>query len=126
MPNFLIALFFVAHGVVHPILAYIPARDNEANIGGLWTKSWLLGDGRTSKQLIWLGSALTAILFALAGLSLLGWILPQDWWRTLTIAAAAASLLVLVIFWFTEFFIGVIIDVVLLALILLVNWNPLV
>jgi hypothetical protein len=126
MVTILIALFLLAHGIVHPILAYVPSRDAAQVVGGLWTKSWLLGNTPTTKQLIWIGSIVTSVLFALAALSLLGWIIPQDWWRALTIAAAASSLLVLVVFWFTEFFIGVIIDVALLALVLVANWNPVV
>jgi hypothetical protein len=110
--------------MVHPILAYHPSRDPAAIVGGLWTRSWLLGSGPLPKRLIWIGSAATGVLFAAAALSLMGWLIPQAWWQTLTLLAAGVSLLVLVVFWFTEFFIGVVIDVVLLALILLLNWNP--
>ncbi len=125
MPNFLIALFLVAHGIVHPILAYHPSRDAAQVVGGLWKKSWLLGEGFFAKRVQWLLAFATLLLFVLAALSLLGWLVPQDWWRALWIAAASSSLLTLALFWFTEFFFGVLIDAALLALVLLANWTPL-
>jgi hypothetical protein len=124
MPLLLIALFFVAHGIVHPILAVVPSRDESETVGGLWTSSWLLGRGPIVKQLIWIGSVVTFVLFASAALSTMGWILPQGWWRPLTILAAGSSLLVLVVFWFRDFFIGVVIDVALLIVVLVANWSP--
>jgi hypothetical protein len=124
MLNLLIALFLIAHGIVHPILAYHPSRDEAAIVGGLWKNSWLLGAGPTTKSLIWAGSVVASVLFVCAGLSLMGWIFPQDWWRTLLVAAAVTSLLVLVVFWFAEFFFGIVIDAALLGLVLLANWNP--
>lgn len=126
MPNILIALFVAAHGFVHPILAYHESRDEQKIVGGLWTHSWLLGDGPFAKRILSIGCFVTFALTVLAGLSLMGWIVPQDWWHTLMIAAAGASLLVLIVFWFSEFFIGVIIDLGLLALVLLANWNPII
>ena len=124
MPLLLIALFFVAHGIVHPLLAFVPSRDKAETVGGLWTSSWLLGRGPIVKRLIWIGSGVTFVLFACAALSTMGWIIPQDWWRPLTILAAGSSLLVLVVFWFRDFFIGVVIDVALLIVVLVAYWNP--
>lgn len=115
MAHFLIAFFFVAHGAVHPLLSYHPTRDQDEIVGGLWRHSWLFGDGQISKRIQWIGSFLTLALFAIAGLSVMGWIIPQDWWQILTILAAGMSLLLLVVYWFTEFFIGVGIDLILLG-----------
>jgi hypothetical protein len=124
MPTFLIALFFVAHGLVHPLLAYVPARDDESNIGGLWTRSWLLGEGPAVKRVQWIAAFIVAGLFIIAALSLMGWILPQAWWATLLLIAVATSMLVLIVFWFAEFWPGVLINVALLVLLLVLNWNP--
>lgn len=124
MPLILIALFFVAHGIVHPILAFVPSRDEARTAGGLWRTSWQLGRGPIVKRLIWIGSAVTSILFVFAALSTMGWVIPQDWWPPLTVMAAGSSLLVLVVFWFSEFFIGVLIDAALLIAVLVSSWNP--
>jgi hypothetical protein len=124
MPTLLLALFLVAHGAGHPLLAALPSRDAAQLPGAFWTRSWLLGSGPTAKRGIWLGSILTAVLFVLAALSLLGWLVPQEWARTLLVASASASLLVLLVFWFREFVLGILIDAALLALVVIANWNP--
>lgn len=124
MPTFVIALFIIAHGAVHPILCLVPSRDEAETPGGLWTRSWLLGDGPQVKRLIWIGSWITAGLSILAALSLMGWIIPQDWWQGMVLLAAGASLVVLGVFWFTEFIFGVLIDVALIALVLFSTWSP--
>ncbi len=125
MPNILIALFIIAHGLVHPILALVPAPDSDpAVVGGFWAKSRLLGDGPTVKMLIYAGSVLACILLVFAGLSLMGWIIPQSWFHTLGVMSAAVSLLVLVVFWHGWFIVGIAIDVALLILLLAANWNP--
>lgn len=124
MPTLLLALFLVAHGAVHPLLAALPSRDAAQVPGAFWTKSWLLGGGSTAKLGIWIGSTVTAVLFALAALSLLGWLFPQEWARTLLVLSASLSLLVLLIFWLKDFIVGILIDVAMLALILFANWNP--
>lgn len=125
MPNSIIALFLIAHGIVHPILAVVPGPDSEtAQMGTLWNQSWLLGDGSATKTLIYIGAAASCLLLVLSGLSLMDWLVPQDWWRTLTLAGAALSLLVLVVFWNNYFPVGVIIDLALLALLLFANWDP--
>ena len=124
MLTLLLALFLVAHGAVHPLLAALPSRDAAAVPGAFWTKSWLLGSGPAAKRGIWLGSIITAALFVLAALSMLDWLFPSEWARTLLVASASVSLLVLLVFWFREFILGILIDLAVLALVLVANWNP--
>ncbi len=125
MTLFLLALFLLAHGLVHPLLAWLPSRNEAAIVGGAWTQSWLFGSGPTTKRLIWAACILTAGLYGLTALSTLGLIFPQAWWATLILLATGASLLTLLVFWFSEFFPGILIDLALLALVLVVHWSPL-
>ena len=125
MSNALIGLFIIAHGLVHPILAFSPTPDSDPpEVGGYWAKSWLLGDGSSTKTMIYIGSTIACVLLVLAGLSLMDWIIPQAWWNTLCIMGAALSLLVLVVFWHNWLVVGVVIDIALLILLLFANWNP--
>lgn len=114
MTKFLLAFFLLAHGLVHPLLAYVPADDDETNIGGKWTNWWLFGDGPTTKSLIWGTSSITALIFALAAISLIG-VLPREWFNTLAVLAAGSSLAVLVVFWYSEFILGIVIDLIIIG-----------
>jgi hypothetical protein len=121
----LIGLFLIAHGIVHPLLAIIPEPGTESTtIGEFWTRSWLLGEGRGVKIAIYVLSGLAALVFLLAGLSFMGIIVPQAWWRTLWLAGAAFSLVLLIVFWHKDWQYGVAIDVALLILPFVVTLNP--
>ena len=50
-------------------------------------------------------------------------IFPHVWWQSLTVIASVTSLLLLVFFWHNWLILGVIIDIVLLAL-MATNWQP--
>jgi hypothetical protein len=120
-----IGFIVIAHGLVHPLLAVIPDDKVEgAPAGSMWTKSWLFGEGRTAKTLLYVLTGVTALMLLLAGLSFMGFILPVEWWRTLWIIGAGASSLVLVVFWHPRFYWGLIIDAVMLGLIFFTSFSP--
>ncbi|KAA3643152.1 MAG: hypothetical protein DWQ07_21785 [Chloroflexi bacterium] len=115
----LIALFIIAHGLVHPILSIVPDNEVEnAPVGTFWNSSWLLGESTFVKRAIYILSGLSALLFLLAGLSFAGWLLPVVWWRGLWVAGAGLSAFLLVVFWHPWFVIGLVIDALMLAFVL--------
>jgi hypothetical protein len=120
-----IGFIVVAHGLVHPLLAVIPDDKVEyAPAGSMWTSSWLFGEGRTAKTLLYVLTGITAFILMLAGLSFIGFIVPQSWWQTLWVAGAGVSSLVLIIFWHPRFYWGLIIDAVILGLIFFTSFSP--
>ena len=104
----IIAFVFAFHGVGHamgiiPALRIINTQDSSQG----WLKNWsshswlltgLLGDTIPRILCIVLyGAALIGFLGA--ALALLGWGIPHDWWRTLSIVSAIISLVALILFW---------------------------
>ncbi len=120
-----LGLFVIAHGIVHPILAIVPDNQLEgAPVGTFWNKSWLLGETSLVKNIIYLLSALAALLFLLAGLSVMEALVPGGWWRFLWISGASASAILLVVFWHPWFVLGLVIDIVMLAIVLFSEFSP--
>jgi hypothetical protein len=120
MDKLFFGLFMLAHGVVHPLLAYVPAKEDDSKIGGLWVRSWLLGEGPGVKKMIWGSSWGGLFLALLAALALWG-LLPGLGWPGPMALYAGASLAVLLIFWYRDFILGILID---LALFYLASQNP--
>ncbi|MGD8455583.1 MAG: hypothetical protein PVF83_04290 [Anaerolineales bacterium] len=121
----LIGFFIIAHGLVHPLLAVIPDdKVEDAPAGSMWTKSWLFGEGTAAKTLLYVFTGIAAFLLLLAGLSFIGFIVPQAWWHTLWIIGAGVSSLVLVVFWHPRFYWGLIINAVILGLALFTSFSP--
>lgn len=98
MVRFLIAAFFVGHGLVHGImfgLPYVP--EARADLPFNPSHSWLIGDTRAFGFAFGL---LVTAAFAIAGL---GYLANAGWWEEATIAAAVASLALLAVYpsrWF--------------------------
>jgi hypothetical protein len=95
------------------------------NIGRSWLFSWL-GLDRTLAAyriggLLWLvgGMALVA-----AGLGVLGFIVPADWWRGLAIGGAALSLFMLAVYLHPIMIIGTASSLVVLVSLLWLRWPP--
>ena len=123
-----IAAILILHGLGHvmgifPVFGLFPNQ-------GLSSRSWLLTDllGETFTNWFSLLFWLTALVgFVGAGLGILNWLIPYEWWRGLAIAGAIASLLGLALYWhafFTNFnkvsAIGV--DLIVLVAILWLQW----
>lgn len=125
MPKLLLGFLFAAHGVIH--LGYVTPAPADPNYPFSLDKSWLsINIGLNSSTVHAFGLLLAIITvagYALAGLSAAGIIVPQAWWQTLTVIASVTSLLLLVFFWHNWLILGVVIDVVLLAL-MATNWQP--
>ncbi len=118
----IIALFLVAHGLVHYSLTTVPVPAQGAlrtpfwpgwwreNVDPLWPAS-RLGLPPTVVRL--LGSALwlaATIGFALAGLGLIGIPGLHNAWQGAAIFASAASLILLALFWHPWLIMGVVLS----------------
>jgi hypothetical protein len=95
-----VAVVLTAHGIGHAlaILPVFGVKLSDKHSPSSWILTGLLGGTLASRFgfLIWI-SALMG--FVGAGLGLLGWLVPTDWWQPLAIGAAITSLLGLFIFW---------------------------
>lgn len=127
-----LALFIIAHGLVHAILAMAPnPADADAKPGAFFTaaeRSWLLPQlGLNAATVQWIGIVLVVLStlgFVLAGLGIFGVAGLSTIWRMVAIFSAWVSLLLLVLFWHPWLPVGVLIDIGALVALLLVNWPP--
>jgi len=129
----LIALFLVAHGLVHVTMAVVPLPQPGAQRTPFWPSWWRsavdpawpisrlvanTGVVRGLGTLLWLAAV---IGFAAAGLGLLGVPGLRAGWVTLAVGAAAASLLMHVFYWHPWLVVGGLLDLAVLAAIRM-NW----
>jgi hypothetical protein len=94
------------------------------NLGQSWLLSWL---GLEKAPFTWIGGVLWlagGIALAAAGLGVLGFIIPSDWWRTLAIAGGAISLFMLVVYLHPFTIIGTALSIAILVALLWVHWPP--
>ena len=125
-----LAVFLIAHGLVHSILAIAPKpNDSEAKPGTFFTavdRSWLLPQlGLNGSAVRWVGIILVALStlgFVLAGLGVLGVPGLSVIWRTVAVVSACVSLLLLFLFWHPWLVVGVLIDVGILIGLLWLDW----
>jgi len=126
----LIALFLIAHGLVHAGLAAAPIpNDPDSKPGAFFTsisRSWLLPQlGLNPAAVQWIGIILVVLAtlgFVLAGLGVFGVSGLTAVWRTVAVVSACVSLLLLVLFWHLWLIVGVLIDVGILVALLWANW----
>ena len=130
MLTILTGLFFVLHGLVHLLYAGQSARRFELQSGmdwpdGSWAFSKLLGQS-SARTLAGILCILAAAGFVIAGF---GIIFTQPWWRTAAVASAVLSAVLFILFWNGRFKrldtqggVGVLIDMVILAAILIFHW----
>jgi hypothetical protein len=126
----IIALFLIAHGLVHAGLAAAPnPNDPETKPGAFFTspeRSWLLPNlGINSSAVQWIGIILVALAtlgFILAGLGVFGIPGLAEAWRTIAVFSAVVSLLLLVLFWHPWIIVGILIDIGILLSILWADW----
>jgi hypothetical protein len=133
----IIALIFAFHAVGHA-MGIIPALGLVSQGGSSqgWLRNWsshswlltnLLGNTVSSILCIILyGAAL--IGFLAAALSLLGWGIPHEWWRTLAAVSAIVSLIAILLYWNALIFLfphkagALAINIATLVCLLLLNW----
>ena len=126
----LLAIFIIAHGLVHAILAVAPnLADPNAKPLAFFTateRSWLLPQfGLNASTIQWVGIILVALStlgLILAGLGIFGVAGLIVIWRTVAILSAVISLLLLVIFWHPWLPVGILIDIGTLGSLLVLNW----
>jgi hypothetical protein len=127
-----LAIFLIAHGLVHSILAIAPnPSDSDAKPGAFFTaveRSWLLPQlGLNATTIRWVGIilvALSTIGFILAGLGILGVPGLNTIWRPVSVISAFLSLLLLILFWHPWLIVGVLIDIGILLALLWAKWPP--
>jgi len=127
-----LAIFIIAHGLVHAILAIAPnPADPNAKPGAFFTateRNWLLPQfGLNASTIQWIGIILVGLStlgFVLAGLGIFGVAGLSAIWRTVAIFSAIISLLLLITFWHPWLPIGVLIDLALLIAFLWAKWPP--
>jgi hypothetical protein len=95
------------------------------NMGRSWLFSWL-GLDRTLAfyrigGLLWLAGGIALVA---AGLSLLGFVVPTDWWRGLAVGGAAISLFMLAIYFHPIMIIGTASSLAILVALLWLRWSP--
>jgi hypothetical protein len=95
------------------------------NMGRSWLFS-LLGLDRTPVfyrigGLLWLAGGIALVA---AGLGVLGFIVPSDWWRTLAISGAAISLFMLAVYFHPLMIIGTASSLAVLVALVWLRWSP--
>ncbi len=127
-----LAVFLIAHGLVHTGLAIAPnPADPNAKPGAFFTapeRSWLLPRlGLNASAIQWVGILLVALStlgFGLAGLGIFGMVGLSSVWRTVAVLSACVSLLLLALFWHRWLSVGILINVGSLIALLWAGWPP--
>jgi hypothetical protein len=94
------------------------------NLGQSWLLAWL---GLEKAPFTWISGLLWlagGIALTAAGLGVLGFIVPTDWWRTLAIVGAAISLFMLVVYLHPLLLIGTGLSIAILVALLWTQWPP--
>jgi hypothetical protein len=128
--DWLIAAFLVAHALIH--MSYLAPAPPRTAGGPEWpfelTRSWTVSAlGLEAGVARSVGAALvatTVVLFVLAALATVGWLVPASWWAPLVVAGAGSSLLTLALFFHPWLVLGIAIDAGLLWLVLVAGWVP--
>jgi hypothetical protein len=124
----LTGVLFLLHGVIHGILAVIPnpnaAKPVAATFFSEWASSWLLGglSGRTVQTIAIVLAVIAGAGFFAAGLAMLDFVLPHDWWRPLAIASSVLSLVLCALFWNVYLIVGPVVAVGIIVALGFVHW----
>jgi hypothetical protein len=137
--KFLISVLLIIHGLIvagQSAGSFKPAAGPIGLENPSWVswwptrlgQSWLLSGLGLERSsiiaifgLLWLISGIA--LFA-AGLGVLGFVVPADWWRNLAVAGGAISLLMLVIYFHPLTIIGTASSLAVLVALLWAKWPP--
>jgi len=106
-------LFLIAHGLVH--LLYLLPRQDDPSFPFTLKQSWLVPEtARRPTGLVLVAATVAA--FALFGLAVWGVSGLSGTWPVIAIVSASLSLVLLVAYWSSQFFVGIGIDIALIAL----------
>ena len=98
-----LGLFFLAFAAVHGGWEPTPQPTGYPSFWrGQPGRSWLLSPVLPEAATLPIGQLLWVLPMAgylAAGLGLLGWFVPTDWWQLLAVGSAAGSLLLAVLWW---------------------------
>lgn len=127
-----LALFLMAHGLVHAGLAVSPNPADATSTPGVFftavDRSWLLAKLGVTETAVFQTGILLVILstigFVLTGLGIWGVVGLSIIWRILAFISASTSLLLLVLFWHPWLPVGVLINIGVLAMLLWTRWSP--
>lgn len=128
----ILAVFLIAHGLVHLGLTAAPnPADPDTKPGAFFTtpeRSWLLPRlGFNPPMVKWTGILLVALAtlgFVLAALGIFGVPgLSAVWWA-IAVASAGVSLLLLILFWHPWLLVGILIDVgIMVGILSILLWD---
>jgi hypothetical protein len=133
--HILIALFLIAHGVVHAILAAVPVPAPgeprtpffpswwRTAVDPLWPILRTGTDVASARRIGWGLWVVQLACFVLAGLGLMGFPGLAIMWRGLAVFGASTSLMVLALYWHPRLVLGVVINLAILAGYIL-SWPP--
>jgi hypothetical protein len=132
MMKIALAIFAIAHGLVHSILAVAPnPADQDAKPGAFFTvpeRSWLLPQlGLNETAVHWIGIILvvfSSLGFVLTGLGIFGVAGLNAIWREVAMISACMSLLLLILFWHHWLPVGVLINLGTVIALLWAKWPP--
>lgn len=98
--RWVVGIVLLAHGVGH-VLGLMPLFTQ--NLPDGWNlRSWALTEAVGESAAKGIGAVLFAtstLIFVLAGLAVLGWGVPFEWWKPLGVSGAIVSTVTIVLFW---------------------------
>jgi hypothetical protein len=119
MWQIVVGVFLIAHGLVHWVYAAPQPNMPGAEPWSFLTQRWLVTrTGLDQMTALKLGIALISLVTIGFGVSGIGLLTSQDWWRLAAIASSAVSLLLLALFWYKWMIAGPILNtgIILLAI----------
>lgn len=96
----IIALVLFVHGIGHTmgLIPILGIAGTETWHAQSWLLTGLIGD-TVSRIIGFILFAAGLIGFVGAALSLMDWLVPHDWWRTLATVSSVVSLIAIFLFW---------------------------
>lgn len=127
-------LFLIAHGIITTAISSGSFKGGAGIANPAWLgwwpsalgQSWLLARlgvensvASTAGGVLWLLGGLALVA---AGLSVLGVVVPVEWWRGLAVGGAVISLLALLLYLHPFYVLGIALNVAILMAILWAHW----
>ncbi len=130
--RWLFGTFLVGHGLVHvmfaaPQPAARPATANGVDYPFDMARSWPVSAGLDAGLVRILAVALASSIvlgFVLAGLAIVGLLVPAGWWQGLVVGSTFASIVLLALAFSPGLLLGVAIDALLLWVVFASSWVP--